>query len=244
MAYRLFLNMLGTIASKFGVARDTISLRAALKRCKARGLQIETIIDVGASDGRWSQIAKTFYPQAFCLLIEAQDGHKVALERLKKRDKRIDYVIAAAGDRKGFISFDANDLYGGLASETPVGECCLSVPMVTIDEEVSRRALSPPFLIKLDTHGFELPILTGAQNTLKSTSLVIIETYNFKLTNQSLKFYDMCSYMENLGFSCIDLVDPMHRPGDQAFWQMDLLFVPSTNTVFSSNSYLTVKDIE
>jgi len=110
--------------------------------------------------------------------------------------------------------------------------------MITVDEEVSRLNLSSPYLLKLDTHGFELPILEGAKNTLASAALVVIETYNFKLTADSLKFYEMCAFMESKGFSCVDLVEPMHRPGDQAFWQIDLLFIPSDNVVFSSNSYL------
>lgn len=238
---KLILNLFGIIASKIGISRDTLSLRAALKRCKGRGVHIETIIDVGASDGRWSLVVKKAFPEAFCLLIEAQEGHKKALEKLKSRVSRIDYVIAAAGSRQGTIYFDADDLFGGLASSTPVGNNCVSVPMVTVDEEISYRKLSPPFLLKLDTHGFELPILEGAKNTLSLASMVIIETYNFKLTNDSLKFYEMCTFMESKGFSCVDLVQPMHRPGDHAFWQMDLIFIPSGERVFTSNSYLPIK---
>ncbi|MDD2541686.1 MAG: FkbM family methyltransferase [Desulfuromonadaceae bacterium] len=241
MVDKIILTLLSTVASKIGIARDTLSLRAALKRCKGRGLHIETIIDVGASDGRWSLVAREFFPHASCLLIEAQDDHKKALDMLKERDSRFDYVIAAAGSRQGTIYFDADDLFGGLASSTPVGNNCISVPMVTVDEEVSHRKLSPPYLLKLDTHGFELPILEGAKNTLASSSLVVIECYNFKLTTESLKFHEMCAFMENKGLSCVDLVQPMHRPGDQAFWQMDLIFIPSANAVFSSNNYLPLE---
>lgn len=238
MVDKFILNLLGMIASKVGIARDTLSLRAALKRCKGRGLVVGTVVDVGASDGRWSLVVREYFPQVFCLLIEAQEGHKNALQKLKERESRFDYVIAAAGNRNGAIFFDADDLFGGLASASPVGSHCVSVPMVTVDEEVSRRALSPPYLLKLDTHGFELPILEGAKNTLAYASLVVVETYNFKLTPDSLKFHEICTYMENLGFSCIDLVEPIHRPGDMAFWQMDLLFIPSSNATFLSNSYL------
>lgn len=234
----LILNLLGTIASKIGIARDTFSLRAALKRCTRRGLQVRTIIDVGASDGRWSLVVRKFFPHARYLLIEAQESHKKSLDKIKMRMIGVDYVIAAAGNRAGTIFFDAEDLFGGLASVTPVGSKCISVPMVTIDEEVSRLNLSPPYLLKLDTHGFELPILEGAQNTLASASLVVIETYNFRLTDSSLKFYEMCTFMESIGFSCVDLAEPMHRPGDKVFWQVDLFFIPSDNPVFSSNSYL------
>lgn len=238
MITKSVIHLLGTIASKIGITRDSLSLRAAFKRCRGRGVHVETIIDVGASDGRWSIIARETFPQAFCLLIEAQSAHKTALERLKGRNSHFEYVLAAAGNVKGTIFFNTDDLFGGLASATPVGNRCISVPMVTIDEEVLRLGLLPPFLLKLDTHGFEIPILEGATKTLAAASLVVIETYNFKLTSDSLKFHEICFFMEEKGFSCIDLVEPMHRPVDKAFWQMDLLFIPSSDTVFSSNSYL------
>lgn len=235
---RFILHLLGRIASMVGITRNTLSLRAALRRCRMRGLHVGTIIDVGASDGRWSLEARDYFPHAFCLLFEAQEEHKKSLEKVKSKFSRFDYIIAAAGDRQGSIYFDARDLFGGLASYTPVGDHCRSVPMVTVDEEVIRRNLPPPYLLKLDTHGFELPILSGAKKTLDTCSLVIIEAYNFKLSDNCLRFHELCSFMEKNGFSCIDMVDPMHRPGDRALWQMDLLFVPSDNVVFSSNSYL------
>lgn len=231
-------NLLGIIASTTGITRNTLSFSAALKRCKWRGVEVQTIVDVGASDGRWSLMARKSFPAAFCLLIEAQACHKKALDRVSSRMSRFDYIIAAAGDRQGEIYFDAGDPFGGVASATPVGNHCISVPMITVDDEVSYRGLLPPFLLKLDTHGFEIPILEGSKNTLKSASMVIIEAYNFKLTEDSLKFHEMCAFMESKGFSCVDLVQPMHRPGDKAFWQMDLIFIPSDNAVFSSNSYL------
>lgn len=233
--------LMGKLKSWMGIRRDNFSLRAALKRCTERELQVRTIIDVGASDGRWSLIACKFFPNARCLLIEAQENHKKSLEKMKTRMNGIDYVIAAAGDQNGTIFFDAGDLFGGLATTTPVGNHCISVPMVTVDEEVSSRNLSPPYLLKLDTHGFELPILEGAKNTLASASLVVIETYNFRLTVNSLKFHEMCSFMERKGFSCIDFSEPMHRPVDKAFWQVDLFFIPSNSGAFSSNSYLPQK---
>ena len=63
-----------------------------------------------------------------------------------------------------------------------------------------QHQLRPPFLIKLDTHGFEVPILKGAQETLQQTNLLVIETYNFQLQPTSLRFHEMCSYMEFGGF--------------------------------------------
>jgi len=66
-----------------------------------------------------------------------------------------------------------------------------------------------------------VPILEGARQTLKEANAVIIETYNFQIAKDSLRFWEMCSYMENLGFLPIDMADFMHRKKDGAFWQMD-----------------------
>jgi hypothetical protein len=57
---------------------------AALLRLKTRGVEINTVIDVGASDERWSDRCMAHYPDAKYLLIEAQRLHKESLERFTR----------------------------------------------------------------------------------------------------------------------------------------------------------------
>lgn len=229
--------------SKFGFQiqrtreNPEFSMDGALQRCIKRGLLVNTVIDIGASNSSWSRMCMKFLPKATYLLIEAQDAHRIGLEQFKKEYVNTDYVIAAAGGREGSIYFDSGNLFGGLASEIPFEKNCIEVPVITIDEEVKRRNLQPPFLMKLDTHGFEIPILMGASNALKNTGLVIIETYNYKLTTDSLQYYQMCDYMEKLGFSSIEMVDFMLRKYDDSLWQMDTFFIPSSRKEFTYNSY-------
>jgi FkbM family methyltransferase len=220
-----------------GFAIDNYSLEAALSRSKYRNINLKTVIDIGASDGRWSLVVKKYFPDAFYFLVEARQEHETALQKVKSNYQSLDYLIAAAGDKVGQCYFDASDLFGGLASHNPFDQNCITVPITTIDIQVQTRNLLPPFLIKLDTHGFEVPILEGASQTLKNSQLVIIEAYNFKLTNDSLKFYELCDYMEKKGFRCVDLSEPVHRKKDKAFWQVDLFFIPANNNIFDSNSY-------
>lgn len=217
--------------------KEELTMEGALKRCADRGLKVNSIIDVGASDGRWSQSCMDFLPNAKYFLVEAQEAHRESLEKFKASHKNADYVIAAAGGKEGTIYFDNGDLLGGQASETPFEKNCIEVPVVTIDSEIKKRKLQPPYLIKLDTHGFEIPILEGAKEAIKNAELIIIETYNYKLTNDSLKYYQMCEYMEKLGFSSIEMVDLMLRDRDHSFWQMDTFFIPSNRKEFSYNSF-------
>lgn len=230
------MGLVGLMLRKIGLARDALSLEASLKRCQKRGGHFGTIVDVGASNGCWARRARRFFSDALLFLVEAQPTHEPALARFRADLQHVDYVMAAAGDCDGEIYFDAADPFGGVASHTPFPGC-LTVPVRTIDSLVRERGLQPPFLLKLDTHGFEVPILEGARETLKETGLIVVETYNFKVAAESLRFHEMCSWMEERGFRCIDLCEPMHRPKDGVFWQVDLFFAPAERGEFNSNSY-------
>jgi FkbM family methyltransferase len=216
--------------------KDRLSLDAALSRFRARDIPIATVIDVGASDGRWSLSVKKHFPDARYILVEAQAAHAPALDRLKRASGNIDYVIAAASDRVGSVFFAAGDLFGGVASHEPRQDM-VEVPAITVDALLRDRGLPPPYLLKLDTHGFEVPILEGAAESLRQTQLVVVEAYNFRIENESLLFHEMCGYMGGKGFRCIDLCDPMHRPKDGALWQFDLFFLPAAREEFTSNRY-------
>lgn len=107
------------------------------------------------------------------------------------------------------------------------------VPLTTIDHEIRTRDLPGPYLLKLDTHGFELPILAGSPETLRQASLVVVEVYNFQLNEECRRFAEFCLHMETLGFGCSDLADPMSRNYDGRLWQMDLLFEPTRTKAFA-----------
>lgn len=213
------------------------SLEGALGR--HRDIKIQTVVDIGASNGCWSERVLRFFPAANYLLVEAQKHvHGAGLNRLKERHPNIDYVLAAAGPRQGTIHFDGADPFGGQASDTPYPAHNIEVPVTTIDLELARRGWPGPFLLKLDTHGFEVPIFEGATQTLAHTNLIIVEVYNFQLMEGCLRFHEMCAFLEQRGFRCLDIFDLMHRPGDQALWQMDMLFAPKSRPEFQRSTYL------
>jgi hypothetical protein len=105
------------------------------------------------------------------------------------------------------------------------------LPMTTLDREMQID-------VKLDTHGFEVPILEGALEVLNRTNLVVMEVYNFNITGESLLFFEMCEYMRRLGFSVIDISEPMWRQYDKSFWQFDAFFKKSNGCEFSYTDYL------
>lgn len=234
---KLLLSFNYEIRKKLPEAPESpFTMNSALKRSVSRGLQVNTVIDVGASDGRWSKGLIQLIPDANYLLVEAQEAHREPLERFKDRNPNINYVIAAAGSTNGNIYFDNSDLFGGVASEKPI-ENGIIVPVISLDEKVAELGLDGPYLLKLDTHGFEVPILEGARKLIKNASLIILETYNYRLTDKSLRYWEMCNYMEDLGFLPVENVDLLLRQKDNTFWQMDTFFLPSDDPAFASRTY-------
>jgi FkbM family methyltransferase len=208
-----------------------------LGRAASRGTRIDTWIDVGASDGSWSLLARHHFPQARFLLFEPLTERQADLARLAKRQGFIP-VPAAAGATAGIVEFAVDAALDGSGVARP-GETQATRPVrvESVDAAVSAHQLTGPFGLKLDTHGYELPVLTGATHVLAHANLLIIESYNFQLGAGTLRFHELCAHLERLGFRCCDLADPMRRPGDGALWQMDLAFARTNDPIFDLNTY-------
>lgn len=238
---KAFINKLGYHIDK--IDRNSLTMVGGLER-SAKHTSPKSFIDVGASDGRWTELAMQFFPNSHYLLVEAQEGHRKDLELFQSKKQNISICMAAAGDAEGEIYFDASDLHAGLASKEKLEKNCITVPVTTIDLQVEKNNLQPPFCIKLDTHGFEIPILEGAIKTLEQADLLIIEVYNFQIvkndedaSQNSLRFYELCQYLDKKGFYPADLVDIMRRKKDDMLWQIDMFFYRKENKVFESNEY-------
>jgi FkbM family methyltransferase len=226
----------------YNIARaDSLANRStmdgAFRALKARKFTFNTVIDIGASNGSWSDALMRYFPSCRYLLIEAQPVHEQALREYCAQHDNAQFVLAAAGEKPGRIFFDAAEPLSGQASYTRTAAANIELPVTTVDHEVTARRLDGPYLLKFDTHGFEVPILKGALQTLNRTDVIVMECYNFRIAPECLTFHEMCGYLGELGFRCIDLVEPMHRPHDDAFWQMDLVFVRQTRPEFSYQQY-------
>jgi len=226
---KLILNSIGL--EKIGHS-SSLSLKSALKRISTKNIQIQTVIDIGASDGGWTKIAKSCFPDAFYFLVEANQYHLKSLENYKASSQNIDFILAAAGDTNGEIYFDASTPFGGLASHEPDHQFNTKVKVITVDSLCKEKKLQPPYLLKLDTHGFEVQIFEGSIITLEQTNLIIVEVYNFDIAKNSLRFHQICEYLEKKGFRPIDICDPLFRKKDEALWQFDLFFIKANDPIF------------
>jgi FkbM family methyltransferase len=209
----------------------------ALRWLKAHGIEIASLIEIAASNGFWSKAFARHFPNRHHLLVDANRVHLAAPEKVCRENSKWQFALTAVGATTGELYFDASDPLGGHLSEKPWNQNYRPCPVTTIDQLLEKHPLPGPFMIKLDSHGVAIPILSGASKTLKETSAIVIEAYNFTFGAPAVPFWDLCRYMLELGFRPLDVFDLLYREVDNAFWQFDLLFVRSDLALFQDPSY-------
>ncbi|MEO6079197.1 MAG: FkbM family methyltransferase [Steroidobacteraceae bacterium] len=202
-----------------------------------RAQRVRTVIDIGASTGRWSRAALPLFPDARFIGIDPLIEREPALKRLKGAEDRFDYVLGVAGENDGEsveLTVSA-DLDGSTVSGH--GGTPRKVRSYSLDGIVQAKRCQGSFLVKFDTHGFEVPILKGAVATLRDTDFIIMECYMHRHTPGTLLFHEMCAHLETLDFRCYHLADPMLRSLDGACWQMDLFFARKDDPIFCETQF-------
>ena len=198
---------------------------------------INTVIDVGASDGRWSKRYRKLAPEAEYLLFEGNPIHYASLDRYAARaGAHVEH--AAASDHVGEVHFyiDPANPLGGAASTTGFDDHDTVVPTKPIDDAVAERGLKGPFLLKLDTQGHEREIFAGAEGVLKEAALVIVEVYGVDDPGR-MAFDEMCAMMRVHGFRAAAIADPVNRPSDGMLWQMDMVFIRADHPAYLDHRF-------
>jgi FkbM family methyltransferase len=242
------LHLAGYRVERMGIVQPAVEppylayntgMHQGLSRAKARGLEPVTIFDVGAASGKWTEDALKLWPSSHYVLVEPLTEQLRSIQNMKQRllQAKVDTVGAVLGSGKGEVNFNVSPDLDGSGVYDQASPNSRTVPMTSLDiiqEELNTKG---PYLLKLDTHGFELPILAGASSILTQTELIVVEVYGFYISPTAKTFWEMCQHLDNLGFRLIDIVDVMHRPGDSAFWQCDAFFLPKSSPIFANNAY-------
>lgn len=170
------------------------SLTSALARLAAKKIPVGSIISLGAGSGGDTLAIGRTWPEARILMVEAQADHEPALRGAARSRSGVEYVICAASDSDGEAEFLSASAVGGAVVSAGTRAGSITVPSRRVDTLVAERRLPAPYFLKFDTHGVEREILDGAAETLRETSLIMMEVYNFKLNfvgGKNLVFFEM-----------------------------------------------------
>lgn len=232
------------------------TMLSSLETLKHKGVEIKSIIDVGILNG--TQPLMSAFPNIKHYLFEPVEFHFDSIER---NYKNLDYELynIALSDKDsecyliGWSVDGGNKVTHSMISDAPAKEhkgmpviLCKKIRKARLDTVVSESEIETPFLLKVDVDGQELQILHGSENSLRNSSVVVIEA---PLQKNSLpQFLVRMQYMLDHNFVLMDIVDFAYYDG--ILWQADLIFVRkdiAENTVglrpFESESFLFNREL-
>jgi FkbM family methyltransferase len=184
-----------------------------------------TILDIGANIGQFHKLAQETYPEAFIFSIEASPECEQALKEitpnyyiglLAKDNSEYDFY-----SRKDAPTGTGNSIYKELTSFYSDDKLEIikqkGIKLDDLFEETSEFEL-----IKIDTQGSELDIISGGLNLCKKAKGILLEV-SLNQYNEGAPIYDeVVQFMENIGFKIVAILDESRNHGSH---QQDILFI-------------------
>jgi FkbM family methyltransferase len=158
--------------------------------CKKRNV----VLQAGGHVGMYASLYSETFDYVYTF--EPEQTNFECLEQNIKSKENIYAKQYALGDENKLVSINLNLKNTG--NHTIAGNENGNVPCITIDS----LNLPDLDLLHLDTEGYELFVLKGAENTIKKFKpLIVLEANNFCL-NYNYSLEDLENWLFNLGYRC------------------------------------------
>lgn len=192
---------------------------------------VETIIDIGANNGQFLKVAHHFFPEAFIYSFEPIPR---LFQRLNKfKSQNIDVLNIAVGSSIGEFDFHLNS-YSHVSSFLDISKEnktypkdsieTIRVKQDTLDNLSKSLVIRGITLLKLDVQGYEMEVLKGGANTIKThINYIIVEANFVKLYENQPTFTELNSYLNELGFELKTMLD-FNFGKDKSYIEADFLY--------------------
>jgi len=183
------------------------------------------ILDIGANTGQFYKLANHTFPSSFIFSIEANPECEMYLKQVTDNY----YIGLLAKDnseynfysRKNDPTGTGNSIYKELThfySEDQLQ--ILKQTGIKLDDLFTDDSIFD--LIKIDTQGSELDIMTGGRNLCKRAKAILLEVSLTKYNEGAPLYDEVLQYMDEFGFEKRDILDEAHNHGSH---QQDILFI-------------------
>jgi FkbM family methyltransferase len=144
------------------------------------GFNPSIILDIGASNGEWTDACLKIFPNPAYRLYEPLYSHlahyRDGLDELMAKNKNVSVRAVALADKIGVTDFFIMPNFVG-SSLLPLKMARkVEVEGTTLDQELSGE-LPGPSIVKMDTQGGELLVLKGARNVIRRASVIVAECW-------------------------------------------------------------------
>ncbi len=201
-----------------------------------RGFYPQTIIDVGAFEGAWSNMVKQIWPTSRLCMIEPNLEKRTHLIKIAKDlDATLFFELLGAESNRA-VRFNVMGSGSSIMNEqSSVPRTVETRYLRTLDALI--KEIKPPGLLKIDAQGYELQILKGALETLLSVEAVLLEIAIIEINEGAPLLHDVMEFMRSHGFVAYDILELHRRPLDKALNQVDVMFVRECSVLLSDKRH-------
>jgi FkbM family methyltransferase len=183
------------------------------------------ILDIGANTGQFHRLAKSKFPDSYIFSIEAENSCEPELKLVT--NNYIITLLAKDNNQYEFYKLKSNSKNTGNSIYKELGEHY--IPLNTDIEYKIGTRLDDLFddtsvfdLIKIDTQGSELDIISGGINICKKAKGILLEVSLTQCNLGAPLINDVIKFMDNIGFENVSILDESTY---KEFKQQDILFI-------------------
>lgn len=183
------------------------------------------ILDIGANTGQFHRLAKSKFPDSYIFSIEAEKSCEPELKLVT--NSYLITLLAKDNNQYEFYKLKSNSKNTGNSIYKELGEHY--IPLNTDIEYKVGTKLDDLFedtsifdLIKIDTQGSELDIISGGITLCKKAKGILLEVSLTPCNAGAPLLDDVVKFMNNLGFNSVSVLDENIY---KEFKQQDILFI-------------------
>jgi len=181
------------------------------------------ILDIGANVGQFHTLCKQYFPYSYVFSIEASDECELYLKQIT--DQYYIGLLAKDDSDYKFYSLKNNPTSTGNSIYKELTEHYSDINLEIINKKgIKLDDLFEPDsefdLIKIDTQGSELDIISGGNQLCKKAKGILLEVSLTQYNENSPLYDEVIKYMDDFGFKKVEILDENFIVNQQ-----DILFI-------------------
>ena len=199
-------------------------------------MNINTVLDIGANEGQFALMIRKLLPQVtICSFEPIPDCYTKLLANFSK-DRDFKAFNVAVGDKEETIEMNIND-FSPSSSLLEIDDLHVEnfkhtantkkqlIQVKTLDGLRTQIDLAKPYLVKIDTQGYEDKVIRGGQEVLAGADVIFVELSYRSLYKEQTLFDDIYNNLVRLGFQYHGNFEELLSPINGSVLQSDGIFI-------------------
>ncbi|MFL5242514.1 MAG: FkbM family methyltransferase [Gemmataceae bacterium] len=211
---------------------DFPEIPVSLRRLKSAGFAPRLIFDVGAYHGEFAQLCRQLFlsssPQLEIACFEPLESALAVLRPLEQKGQLRVVPGLVGSQAQTSVVFHEMETASSVLDEhfdQPHANNAQH-EMRRLDDFATETYPGQSIdLLKVDTQGYELEVLKGAERILPTTRVLLLELNLLDIHKGVPLMHDVMTWLAQRQFVAYDIAGLTRRPLDKALWQADVVFV-------------------